>query len=60
MRCGLATWAQMKPKALSASVPEAHFPFGAETPVLDSLGAELVRLVAALILSTRQEGFLHA
>jgi hypothetical protein len=60
MRCGLATWALMKPKAMSARVPEALFPSGAETPVLDSLGGELVRLLAALILSTRQEGFLHA
>ena len=29
-------------------------------PVLDSFGAELVRLVAGLILSTRQESSLHA
>jgi hypothetical protein len=60
MRCGLATWAQMKPNAILAGVTEAHFPSCVETPVLDSLGAELVRLVAGLILSTRQEGFLHA
>lgn len=60
IRCGLATWAQIRPAAVPAPPPESHFPSGAEAPVLDSFGAELVRLVAGLILSTRQEGFLHA
>ncbi len=60
MRCGLATWAQIRPAVVPARPPESHFSSGAEMPVLDSLGAELVRLVAGLILSTRQEGFLHA
>src|SRR5437879_895021 len=32
----------------------------AQAPVLDSFGTELVRLVAGLILSTRQEDFPHA
>ena len=60
MRCGLATWAQSRPAAVSARPPESHFPSGPEAPVLDSFGAELVRLVAGLILSTRQEGFPYA
>src|SRR5207244_4481184 len=60
IRCGLATWAQITPAAVPARPPESHFPSGAEAPVLDSFGAELVRLVAGLILSTRQEGFPHA
>ena len=60
MRCGLATWAQIRPAAVPARPPESHFPSGPEAPVLDSFGAELVRLVAGLILSTRQEGFPHA
>src|SRR3989449_8303320 len=60
MRCGLATWAQSRPAAVPARPPESHFPSGPEAPVLDSFGAELVRLVAGLILSTRQEGFPHA
>ena len=60
MRCGLATWAQMAPSVEPARPPGLHFPSGVEAPVLGSLGAELVRLMASLILSTRQEGFLHA
>ena len=60
VRCGLATWAQIRPASVPARPPESHFPPGTEAPVLDSFGAELVRLVAGLILSTRQEGFPHA
>src|SRR5437773_11489826 len=60
MRCGLATWAQIRPAPVPHRPPESHFPSGPEAPVLDSFGAELVRLVAGLILSTRQEGFPHA
>jgi hypothetical protein len=60
MHGGLAAWAQIWPAAVSARPRQSHFSSGAESPVLDSLGAELVRLVAGLILSTRQEGFLHA
>jgi len=60
MRCGLATWAQSGPATVSARPLESHLPSGPEAPVLDSSGAELVRLVAGLILSTRQELFLHA
>jgi hypothetical protein len=40
--------------------PESPFPSSAATPVLDSFGAELVLLVASLILSTRKEDLLHA
>ena len=60
MRCGLAPWARMVPSAEPARPLESHFPSGVDAPVLDSFGAELVRLVASLILSRRQEGFLHA
>jgi len=56
-RCGLATWAQIRPAAVPTRPPESHFPSGAEAPVLDSLGAELVRLVAGLILSNSTGGF---
>lgn len=60
MRCGLAAWALMRPSIVRARPPESPLPSGPESPVLDSVGAELVRLVAGLILSTRLEGFLHA
>ena len=40
--------------------PPSHFPSATETAVPDGFGAELARLVAGLILSTRQEDFLHA
>ena len=59
VRCGLATWAQITPVAVSAP-PQSHLSYRSEASVLDSSGAELVRLVAALILSIRQERFLHA
>jgi hypothetical protein len=58
MRCGLATWAQIKHQAAPARAPKSYPPSGAEAPVLDVLdlfGVELVRLIAGLILSTRQE-----
>jgi hypothetical protein len=60
MRFGLAPWAQMVPSAEPARPPESHLFPGVEAPVPGSLGAELVRLMASLILSTQQEGFLHA
>ncbi len=60
LRRGLAAWAQLRPSTVPARPPESHFPSASESPVLTSLGAELVRLVAGLILSTRQEGFLRA
>ena len=52
MRRGLATWAQIWPASVSAH----SFQSRAESLVLDRFGTELVRLVAGLILSTRQEG----
>src|ERR1035437_9488593 len=55
MRCGLATWAQIKHQAVPARAPKSDPPSGAATPVLDMFGVELVRLIAGLILSTRQE-----
>jgi hypothetical protein len=60
MRCGLATWAQNRPAIIPARPPESYRQSGSESPVLDSLGAELVRLIAGIILDTRLEGFLHA
>jgi hypothetical protein len=60
MRCGMATWSQIRPVAVPTRSPESLFPCGSEAPVLDSSGAELVRLVASLILSSRKEGLLHA
>jgi hypothetical protein len=59
VRCGLAAWAQIRPAIVPALPAESHFPSGAFAVVRDSFGAELVRLVAGLILSTRQESFLH-
>lgn len=60
MRCGLAAWARLKPSTGPARGPQSHFPAASEPPLLTSHGAELVRLIAGLILSTREEGFLHA
>ncbi len=60
VRCGLAAWAQIRPAVVPSRLPESHFPSGVQAPGLDSFGAELVRLVAGLILSTRQEGLWHA
>jgi hypothetical protein len=57
MRRGLATWAQLRPTAISVHPPESHSPSKPDTPALDSFGSELVRLLAGLILSTRQESF---
>jgi hypothetical protein len=54
LHCGLATWAQTRPGSVSAHLSQSR----TEAPVLDCFGAELVRLVAGLILSTRQEDFL--
>jgi hypothetical protein len=60
IRRGLATWAQLRPPALSVRPPESHSPSKSDAPALDPFGSELVRLLAGLILSTRQESFLHA
>ena len=60
MRCGLAAWAQLPLTAIPAPPPESHSLSKSDAPALDSFGSELVRLVAGLILSSRQEGFLHA
>ncbi len=60
MRCGLATWVQIKPTAVPACPPASPFPSVPEAPLLGSFGAELVHLIAGLILSSRLEVFLHA
>jgi hypothetical protein len=59
MRRGLAPWAEIISAAVPARTPESHL-HACKLPVLDSLGVELVRLVAGLILGIRQEGFVHA
>jgi len=56
MRCGLAAWAQVRAAALPAQPPESRTPAAGELPVPAALGGELVKLLAGLILSTRQEG----
>src|SRR6266487_2312800 len=53
VRCGLAAWAQIRPAVVPSRPPESPFPSGVEAPDLDSFGAELVGLVAGLILSIR-------
>src|SRR5271154_1551989 len=60
VRGGFASWAQSRLAAVAACLPESHLPSGIDASVLDSFGVEIVRLVASLILSARQEGFLHA
>jgi hypothetical protein len=60
LRRGLAAWAQIRTSIVPAAPRVSHLHTASESPVLTSVGAELVRLVAGLILSTRQERFLHA
>ena len=60
VRCGLASWSQIRPVAAPKPLPESLLPCGSEAPVLDSFEAEVVRLIASLILSPRKEGLLHA
>jgi hypothetical protein len=60
MRRGLAAWAQRRPSIAPARPLESHSQSAGQLPILTSPGAELVRLVASLILSTRREDFLHA
>jgi hypothetical protein len=55
MRSGLAAWAQIKHQTVPALAPESYSSSGADAPVLGMFGVELVRLIAGLILSTRQE-----
>jgi hypothetical protein len=58
MRCGFARWAQVQ-SAMTVALPDSHLQHNshsAEIPV--ALGAELVQLVAGLILSMRQEAML--
>lgn len=55
MRCGLAAWAQLGPSTVSKRLREPL----CELPTRASPGAELIRLLASLILSIRQEKFLH-
>jgi len=59
IRRGLAAWAQLRPSIALAHPPESHSQ-STSPPAILSPGAELVRLVASLILSTRREDLLHA
>jgi hypothetical protein len=60
IRCGLATWLQTRPAAMPQHPPVSPFACRPDLPVLDSFQAEVVHLVASLILSTRKEDPLHA
>jgi hypothetical protein len=60
LRSGLAAWARLRPSNLWMGPPGSHSHSAPQTCVDDSPGAELVRLVAGLILSIRLEDFLHA
>jgi hypothetical protein len=60
MRRGLAAWAQLHPSIALARPPDLHSQSASPAPILTSPGAELIRLVASLILSTRREDLLHA
>src|SRR5450755_3490787 len=55
IRCGFATWSQISPAAMPQPPPASLFACGSELAVLDSFQAEVVHLVASLILSTRKE-----
>jgi hypothetical protein len=56
MGCGFAVWAQLRPAPVPVHPSQSHSSAATQTTVLDSFGAELVRLIAGLILSARQEG----
>ena len=60
MRRGLAAWAQLRLSIAPPRPAESHSQSACQPPILTPPGAELVRLVASLILSTRREDFLHA
>ena len=56
MRCGLARWAQVQSTSITVVQPEFHLQHNSHQPEIPAvLGAELVQLVAGLILSMRQE-----
>jgi hypothetical protein len=57
LRCGLAAWAQLRPATLLICSPALS---PAQSAIHDWPGAELIQLVAGLILSIRLEDFLHA
>lgn len=59
LRRGLAAWAQIR-ISIAPSRREPNPQPAVEPPALTSAGAELVRLIAGLILSTQQERSLHA
>jgi hypothetical protein len=59
LRCGLAAWAQIR-IAIAPPRREPNAQPAVESLALTSAGAELVRLLAGLILSTQQERSLHA
>ena len=59
-RCGLARWAQVQASSTTPSPPDSHpRPASSQPEVSPALEVELVKLVAGLILSIRQES-MHA
>jgi hypothetical protein len=60
LRRGLAAWAQIRISIVPAGPREPNLQPAVESLPLTSAGAELVRLIAGLILSTQQEHSLHA
>lgn len=57
MRCGLARWAQVQSTATTLTSPSSHHPRdnSCQLEILAAVEPELVKLVAGLILSRRQE-----
>jgi hypothetical protein len=59
IRHGVAAWAHRGPLVVPGAKLRPTLQGACEPPTLDSVGLELVRLLAGLILSNRQEGILH-
>jgi hypothetical protein len=57
MRCGLARWAQVQSAATTLTSPSSHHPRdnSCQLEIPAAVEPELVKLVAGLILSRRQE-----
>lgn len=57
IRCGLARWAQVQSSATTLTAPSSHHPrdHSCQVEILAAVEPELVKLVAGLILSRRQE-----
>ena len=57
MRCGLARWAQVQSTATTLTLPSSHHPRdnSCQLEISAAVEPELVKLVAGLILSRREE-----